>query len=192
MGNAHEMNARELLEGLRGTDVFTLTRRSRNRVLSVDASRAVVATDKSPAGEPVELAEVQAALDRLREAGELTVTPEGIDSHRSSFIAAALSTLPGVLVEGSQPRVLRWSRRTGGATVGEARLNRNEAGVDVRPLELWEDYTRREIHDIFSPATEFHPGGGTWGMQGLIRVPERDGDFVFLVSFGRSQAHHDF
>jgi hypothetical protein len=189
--SAKQVNARELLEGLRGTDVFTLTRGSRNRVLRVEANQAIVATDRSPAGERVELAEVQAVLDRLREVGELTVNPRGLDSHRSSFIAAALATLPEVVVEERRPRVLRWSPQDR-ATTDEAELDMSGSGGDVRPLELWGDYTRSEIHDIFSPDTEFHPGGGTWGMQGLIRVPQRDGDFVFLVSFGRRQAHHDF
>ena len=29
-------------------------------------------------------------------------------------------------------------------------------------------------------------------MQGLIPLRDRPGDFVFLVSFGRSQSHHEF
>ena len=35
----------------------------------------------------------------------------------------------------------------------------------VRPLTLWDDYHRRDIHDIFAPDTPFTPGAGLWGIQ---------------------------
>jgi hypothetical protein len=59
-------------------------------------------------------------------------------------------------------------------------------------LALWQDYTRREVHDIFSPDATFQPSRGPFGISGLIALPDRPGDFVFFVSFGRSQAHHEF
>jgi hypothetical protein len=39
----------------------------------------------------------------------------------------------------------------------------------VRTLELWQTYSREEVHDIFSPDTVFT---GTWGIQGIIKVPD--------------------
>lgn len=62
----------------------------------------------------------------------------------------------------------------------------------MKVLTLNDKYTREEIHDIFSPETLFTPGAGTWGMQGVIPVPYRSGDWVFIVSYGRSQSEHKF
>jgi hypothetical protein len=62
----------------------------------------------------------------------------------------------------------------------------------MRNLDLWADYTRLEVHGIFSPETTFTPRAGTWGLQGIVRVPDRNGDWVFLVTFGRRQGDHQF
>ena len=59
-------------------------------------------------------------------------------------------------------------------------------------LELWNDYDREAIHDIFSPDTVFTPQAGTWGLQGIIQVPDRPGDYIFIVTFGQSQGEHKF
>lgn len=62
----------------------------------------------------------------------------------------------------------------------------------MRPLSLWNDYTREEVHSIFSPGTRFTPQSGTWGLQGIVRVPSRQGDWVFFVTFGKEQGDHVF
>jgi hypothetical protein len=62
----------------------------------------------------------------------------------------------------------------------------------MKSLELWSEYTREEIHSIFSPDTTFTPQAGTWGILGMIRVPDRQGDWVFLVSLGNQQGEHVF
>jgi hypothetical protein len=54
------------------------------------------------------------------------------------------------------------------------------------------DYSRSEVHEIFAPDTDFTPQAGTWGLQGIVQIPGRDGDFVFFVTFGQRQAHHTF
>ena len=59
-------------------------------------------------------------------------------------------------------------------------------------LELYEDYTRADVHQLFAPEQNFHPGGGTWGLQGIVPLPNRSADFIFYVSFGRTIADHDF
>lgn len=59
-------------------------------------------------------------------------------------------------------------------------------------LKLYGEYTRRDVHAIFSPDTEFVPQVGTWGLQGMVRVPERQGDWVFFVTFGQAQGDHIF
>jgi hypothetical protein len=62
----------------------------------------------------------------------------------------------------------------------------------VKGLQKYCDYNREEIHDIFSPDTPFKRGTGTWGLQGIIKVPHRSNDFVFMVTFGQQQADHVF
>jgi hypothetical protein len=53
-------------------------------------------------------------------------------------------------------------------------------------------YTREEVHDIFSPETVFQPQGGSWGISGIIGIPNRMADWVFFVTFGSRQGAHSF
>lgn len=62
----------------------------------------------------------------------------------------------------------------------------------MRTLELWEEYSREEVHGIFAPNTTFTPQSGTWGLHGMIRVPGRDNDWVFFVTYGQEQGDHAF
>jgi hypothetical protein len=59
-------------------------------------------------------------------------------------------------------------------------------------LSLWSEYSREDVHSIFSPNTTFTPQAGTWGLQGIVRIPEREGDWVFFVTFGQHQGDHAF
>ena len=59
-------------------------------------------------------------------------------------------------------------------------------------LKLGAHYEREEVHNIFSPHTEFKPQRGQWGIHGAISVPNRKGDYVFFVTFGQKQADHEF
>jgi len=59
-------------------------------------------------------------------------------------------------------------------------------------LKLWEHYSRSDVHQIFSPDTNFTPQAGTWGLQGMVRIPERAGDWVFFVTYGQRQGEHEF
>ncbi len=59
-------------------------------------------------------------------------------------------------------------------------------------LAQFQTYTREQVHDIFAPGTRFLPQTGTWGLHGIIRVPGRTADWVFFVTFGKSQARHTF
>jgi len=61
-----------------------------------------------------------------------------------------------------------------------------------RPLVKYEDYTREEVHDIFNPHSRFTPNTGTWGLHGIVRIPNRKGDFVFFVTVGKRQGDHVF
>jgi hypothetical protein len=60
----------------------------------------------------------------------------------------------------------------------------------LRPLVRFEDYSRRDVHDIFSPGSDFTPGAGLWGMQGIVEY--QPGEFILFVTFGRVQGEHTF
>ena len=59
-------------------------------------------------------------------------------------------------------------------------------------LTLYDDYSREAVHDLFDPNSLFTRGAGSWGISGLIEIPGRPGDFVFLVTFGSKQGDHEF
>ncbi len=62
----------------------------------------------------------------------------------------------------------------------------------TRRLILYETYARRDVHDLFEPGTRFIPQAGTWGLWGIVPIPDKAGDFVFFVTFGKEQAGHHF
>lgn len=62
----------------------------------------------------------------------------------------------------------------------------------VKSLLLFEDYNREEVHAIFEPGTRFQAQTGSWGLHGLIKLRDRPGDYVFLVTFGKRQGEHSF
>ena len=61
-----------------------------------------------------------------------------------------------------------------------------------RKLIKYKDYSRKEVHDIFAPNTSFTSGAGKWGLWGIVNIPDRENDYVFFVTYGRSQAQHKF
>jgi hypothetical protein len=61
-----------------------------------------------------------------------------------------------------------------------------------RQMILYDDYSREEVHDIFDPHSRFMPQRGAWGIQGYISIPQRQGDFVFFISYGQQQGIHVF
>jgi hypothetical protein len=96
--------ARALLESLVGQPISTVTGRP-NTVLRVEGDNVVVATNRSPTGQPVPIEWVQSGLDQLLETGEIEVSVPSL-GHRSSFVGAVLLTLPGaVLIRSTPPRV---------------------------------------------------------------------------------------
>ena len=62
----------------------------------------------------------------------------------------------------------------------------------MKTLTVGSTYNREEVHSIFSPDTVFTPQAGTWGLHGIVKVPDRDGDYVFFVSLGQQQGDHVF
>ncbi|QLK09356.1 hypothetical protein BMG_6129 (plasmid) [Priestia megaterium] len=62
----------------------------------------------------------------------------------------------------------------------------------IKNLIQFETYNRQEVHDIFDPASTFRSGTGTWGLQGIVKIPNREKDYIFFVTFGQSQSGHTF
>jgi len=60
------------------------------------------------------------------------------------------------------------------------------------PLVKYQDYDREEVHDIFAPHSPFTPKSGSWGLRDIVKIPNRDNDFVFFATYGQSQASHAF
>ncbi|SNY61431.1 hypothetical protein SAMN05421748_122166 [Paractinoplanes atraurantiacus] len=79
-----------------------------NTIIEVRPPDVIVATGKSPAGQPVPIASVEQALHRLAADGTIPIEPSEI-GYRSAFIGAVLKTLPGSRVEGRKPPVIHWS-----------------------------------------------------------------------------------
>ena len=93
--------ARTLLESLVGQPISTVTGRP-NTVLRVEGDSVVVATSRSPTGQPVPIEWVQSGLDQLLETGEIEVSVPSL-GHRSSFGGAVLLTLPGAAIIPDDP-----------------------------------------------------------------------------------------
>src|SRR4051794_32319753 len=98
------------LEQLVGRTIPTVTGRP-NSVLRIEGGDVFVGTNKSPGGEPVPIAEIQDAFDRLVNQGEVVVTPESV-GYRSAFIGAALAALPGTEIARRPARVRLTGRQT--------------------------------------------------------------------------------
>ena len=102
-------DARTFLRSLVDRPLTTVTGRP-NRVLRVEGDHVIVWTTRSPSGQPVPIAWVQDALDRLERDGEIEISVESV-RYRSAFVGAALLALPGVeRVAGAVPPRLRLTR----------------------------------------------------------------------------------
>lgn len=99
-----KLDAKQHLTSLVGQEIQTLSGRP-NRVLSVMGPDVMVATEKSPRGKPVPIADVQAAMDLLISNSEITIDVATV-GYRSAFIGAVLATLPSAIaLPTSPPRV---------------------------------------------------------------------------------------
>jgi hypothetical protein len=74
--------------------------------MRVEDGSVIVATSRSPTGQPVPIDWVQSGLEQLLETGEIEVSVPSL-GHRGSFVGAVLLTLPGaVLIRTTPPRIL--------------------------------------------------------------------------------------
>lgn len=104
MDDARSIDARAHLESLVAQEIRTLTGRP-NRILGFRGSDVIVATSRSPQGQPVPIAWVQDAIDMLLERGELVIDVDTV-RYRSAFIGAVLSRLPGTTTALAPRRVI--------------------------------------------------------------------------------------
>ena len=95
------LDARQQLAGLVGKQIWTVTGRP-NTVLSVIGPKVIVATAKSPRGNPIPVAAVQTAMDTLAAEGQVTVDVPSL-GYRSAFIGAVLATVPNTAVLPTSP-----------------------------------------------------------------------------------------
>jgi predicted RNA-binding protein with PUA-like domain len=98
------LDAHSHLASLVGQTIQTLSR-APNTVLRLQGDDVIVATTRSPQGQPVPIAWVQAALDRLRTDGEVEISVASV-GYRSAFVGAALAVLPGARTARNPQRVL--------------------------------------------------------------------------------------
>jgi predicted RNA-binding protein with PUA-like domain len=98
------VDARSHLASLVGRTIQTLTG-APNTVLRLEGDDVIVATTRSPQGQPVPIAWVQAALDRLLRDGEVAISVASV-GYRSAFVGAALAALPGASTARDPLRVL--------------------------------------------------------------------------------------
>jgi len=98
--------ADRVLASWQGRTIATVTG-APNRILEVVGEEVVVATDRSPAGQPVPLSMVQNALDLFERDRRVTVDVETL-GHRSAFCGAVLRTIAGVVRIDDSPPVLAW------------------------------------------------------------------------------------
>ena len=96
-------DARTLLMSLVGSEITTLTGRP-NTILSVEDHDVIVATQRSPKGQPVPIDWVQSALERLIKDGEVEISVPSV-GYRSAFIGAVLSSLAGTTTRTNPSRV---------------------------------------------------------------------------------------
>ena len=98
------IDATIVAQSLLGEPLRTIRDARENVILEVIGGRILVSTSRSPAGQPVPVADLQAALDTLGAGEEVVIDPDHI-GHRSSFLGAVLLTLPMVEVTPSSPPV---------------------------------------------------------------------------------------
>ena len=84
-----------------GITIRTVTGRP-NTIVELRGGDVLVATTRSPAGEPVPIASVDEALTQLLRDGRVEISVDSL-GHRSAFVGAVLLTLPGAVATSTRP-----------------------------------------------------------------------------------------
>jgi hypothetical protein len=134
-------SARELLTGLVGRTISTVTGR-RNSVLAVEDAEVIVATGRSPAGQRVTIDSVQAALGRLETEGEIEISVPSL-GHRSAFVGAVLLTLPAARATTTSPPRIRLDADLGSSYRARMAGELSIWWQDDRAQRFWLEITDR-------------------------------------------------
>lgn len=59
-------------------------------------------------------------------------------------------------------------------------------------LTKYQEYTRKDVHDIFEKSSLFTSRSGKWGIRGIISHPFNFDDFIFFVTFGHKEGGFSF
>ena len=97
-------NARAFLTGLVGKRLTTIGRPQPNCILRIEGDVVIVATSRSPKGQPVPITWLQDAIDILERDGEVGINLSTV-GHRSAFVGAVLRELPGAEVDDQSIRL---------------------------------------------------------------------------------------
>jgi len=149
-------DARTVLQGLIGRELRTVTGAA-NSVIEVAETTVLVATKRSPNGQPVPIAWVQDGLDLLAQDGDVEVHPDALE-HRSAFVGAVLLSLPGTYATLTSPPRVVLAEQDSPAGAGAAAWHLNPGDTIVRT----------ELHDLYGGSRQ----GGT--------IPSRTSPNIFL------------
>jgi hypothetical protein len=173
------VDARSHLASLVGKTIETFSEAS-NIVLRLQGDDVIVATRRSPQGQPVPIAWVQAALDRLRRDGEVEISVASV-GYRSAFVGAALAALPGASTAHNPQRILLPAASD---TRGRTRVDGSSSDVAVveeavRPRahgQRWSESpaVRRAIELHAMQAAIQHYTGQDWGVEDVSAICSYD------------------
>lgn len=91
-----------LLRKLIGAPIPTASGSRTNTILAVGPRQVVVATSRTPTGQPIPIDDVVAAMELLKRTGSVDVSVDTV-GYRSAFIGAVLLQLPGARANGAAP-----------------------------------------------------------------------------------------
>jgi hypothetical protein len=126
--------------------------------------------------------------------GSLVVKRQALISEELSIIIAETRT-SGATPEQTLSRILQELREGGFVEFidnGTYRILPLLLSQMAPALELHRTYTRAEAHAMLAPVAPFEIQRGQWGLQGIVPISGKSGDFAFFVSFGQSQGDHVF
>lgn len=142
-------DAADVLRRLVNVPLSTITGHP-NTIVDVMSTDVLVATERSPAGQPVPIRQVQDGLDRVLATREVEVSVPSL-GHRSSFIGAVLRTLPGaVVIPTTPPRIQlagpEIAHQTEAGETGEAERSAAASGLGAayRPGQVSANPATRE------------------------------------------------
>src|SRR5262249_43908476 len=144
-GREETGDARQVLASLARRPLQTLSG-APNEIVEVRDRDVIVATGRSPAGPPVPIAMVQAALDQLLAAGELRIDVATV-GHRSAFIGAVLQTLPGARAERHPQRIVLDGRPDPDARATEL-ARRGHMWAELNPLAETVEATPARLKEL--------------------------------------------